>query len=715
MKPVLAALTALVVFVLGGCSSAESRLIRGDGYFARGKYVDAFELYRSAQRSDPALLGIDQKVRAAEVQIYLQRGDEAVAQNEWEIAERRYREARRLDPANDDADERLRQMNDKRAGEHFRLGQEFMGRGDPFKAIPEFEQVLTFQKNHPRATEALDRARGQKMERQAKAETAFRAALRARATENLEDAIMYFTTVINVFPHHPSASSELADVKMQFAEALMLEADTEMSRKRWRKAVELYRKAQTYHRRLPGLTQRLLHAKREERASRLIKEGNHSFDTGDWRSAFERFSEARELSPDRKDFGTRFNTARQRLAAELYNQAEMAEREKRYREAIEKYRSIDEFYVKFRDAHVRSDRLQVRLRTAVRTYEAGVRAQEDRNLQTARSQFRICDETIAGFRDARERRRIVKDMLGRAQDLYERAVLLESHGKLQQARKLFAECLSIATPFRDASERLEKMRDRLVEQAEVDERYTEACRAQDAKDLERARKLFVSCEQTQPGYRNVRDRLRDVEVGLKTAYEIHGRATISEKKGVLKRALGLYEESLTISKPCRDAADRVRRIRAAMETMRLARKDEHERKLTAAKRRYEQILERYSISEARRSLARINDTLEQLENGYKAMTNAQRKGKHSLALSYAIGIRKTCVGFRDVSRRISALQAEVDYADGRDFEEQGQYDEAIRCYARCAERSSDFRDVKERIRICSDKKAEARRGRSFDF
>ena len=86
-------------------------------------------------------------------------------------------------------------------------------------------------------------------------------------------------------------------------------------------------------------------------------------------------------------------------------------------------------------------------------------------------------------------------------------------------------------------------------------------------------------------------------------------------------------------------------------------------------------------------MARIDDTLEQLEIAYKAMTRAQRKGKHSLALSYAIGIRKTCIGFRDVSRRIPTLQAEVDYADGQDYEEKGQYDEAIRCYARCAERT----------------------------
>ncbi len=136
MKPVLVTLAALMVFALGGCSSAESRMIRGDSYFARGKYADALEHYKSALRTDPALLGIDQKVRAAEVQIYLQRGDDAVARNEWETAERRYREARRLDPANDDADERLRQMNVKRAGEHFRQGQEFMGRGDPFQATP---------------------------------------------------------------------------------------------------------------------------------------------------------------------------------------------------------------------------------------------------------------------------------------------------------------------------------------------------------------------------------------------------------------------------------------------------------------------------------------------------------------------------------------------------------------------------------------------------
>ncbi len=715
MRPVLVSLAALMVFALGGCNSAESRMIEGDRYFARGKYADALEHYKSAQRIDPALLGIDQKARSAEVKIYLQRGDDAVAQKEWETAERRYSEARRLDPASNEVDERLRQMNETRAGEHFRRGQELMGHGDPFSALPEFEQALTFQKDHPRAAEALDGARSQKLDREAKAETAFQAGLRARGTENLEDAIMYFTTALNVYPHHPTAARELEDVKVQFAEALMLEGDTEMSRNRWREAVELYRKAQTYHRRLPGLTQRLLRAQREEQANRLVKEGNQAFDTGDWRGAFERFSQVQQLSPDRKDFATRFDTARERLAADIYSQAEIAEREGRHQEAVEKYRSIDEFYVKFRDAHIRSDRLQVRLRTAERTYEAGVRAQEDRDLQSAGSQFRICDETIPGFRDVAERRKVVKEVLGRTQQLYESAVRSQSEGNLQQARKLFEECLSLVTPFRDASERLEEMRDRLVEQAEVEERYAEACRAQDAKDLERAHKLLVSCERSQPGYRDAPDRLREVEAALKTAYEVHGRAALSERQGVLKRALELYEESLSISKPCRDSEDRIRQIHATMETMRKARTDEHERKLTSAKKRYEQVLERYSISEARGSLARIDDTLAQLENVYQSLTDAQRKGKYSMALAYAIEINKKCVGFRDIERRIPHLQAEVDYAEGRDFEEKGQYEEAIRCYARCAERAEDFRDVKERLRICSDKKSVAGRGQSFNF
>jgi tetratricopeptide (TPR) repeat protein len=225
MKFVLLCVSVLAFFVLSGCNSGQSRMARGDSLLLRGQYQLALEHYISAQQKDPTLVGIDTKIREADIRLYLQRGDEAVQNSKWDTAERCYREVRRLDSTNGEVVDRLRQLSGNRANEHFRRGQKLLGRGNPFDAIAEFEQALTFQPDHPRATESLDRAFKEKRDREADAETAFQDGMRSQSIDNLEESVQYFTSAQNLNPHHPTAEKELRTAKSRYTEALVVKVD----------------------------------------------------------------------------------------------------------------------------------------------------------------------------------------------------------------------------------------------------------------------------------------------------------------------------------------------------------------------------------------------------------------------------------------------------------------------------------------------------------
>ena len=158
-------------------------------FYSRTNYALALEHYRAARSRDPGLIGIETKIRDTEIRLYFQRGDDAVERSEWEAAERHYSEVRRLDPGNVEVDKRLAQLKEKRANAHFLQGQRYFGRGNPFDAIAEFEQALTFQPDHPRAAQALERAIVEKRDREARAENSFQQGLRALSIDKLEEAV----------------------------------------------------------------------------------------------------------------------------------------------------------------------------------------------------------------------------------------------------------------------------------------------------------------------------------------------------------------------------------------------------------------------------------------------------------------------------------------------------------------------------------------------
>jgi tetratricopeptide (TPR) repeat protein len=706
MKLVPPILALVIALGLTGCNSAESQMLRGDAYSQASNYSLALEQYLSARTKDPSLSGIDQRIQTARLRVEIQRGDQAVERKEWDLAERAYNEARRIEPSSSEVGERLKQMATTRANEHFQRGQQLLGRGNPFDAIAEFEQALTFQPDHPRAQAGLDRAIEEKRDRESQAESAFQDGMRALTEEKHESAIQSLTASVNLNPHHPKAERELANARSRYAEALVAEGDAAVARKHWQEAGEFYRKALAQKPGMAGVAQQMRRSEREARGAKLVDDGNRAFERGDWRTAFERFSQAHELTSEPEAFASRLNTARENLASDTYTLAQSAERGGNLEEALARYRTIAQFSPRYRDVEERAERLDVTLRTARRAFDNGCRAQEEGNLREAREQFRICANIFPGYKGVAEKQRAVDEAFAKAESLYTRGAQAEGRGDNERARVLYEECLAIASPFRDAADRLARVRDALMERADLKQRYEEACQAQAARDLERAKKLFGGCQTMQPGYQDVEARLRDVETALRAARDIYERAVQAEDQCNLERAKTLHEEALATCSPLADAQERLKRVRFAMERLDEGRGLERERRILEAQERYQLVLERCKgHAEARGAVDRIESTIAQLKKAYESMLEAQRKGNFPQAFSYAADIRKHCIGFRDVDDRALLLESEVDYAHASALEDDKKHREALEKFERCLKRTPDFRDVKDRIRGLREKVA----------
>jgi tetratricopeptide (TPR) repeat protein len=259
-------------------------------------------------------------------------------------------------------------------------------------------------------------------------------------------------------------------------------------------------------------------------------------------------------------------------------------------------------------------------------------------------------------------------------------------------------------PFRDASERLERVHESLVQQLENEERYQQAKSAEANRDLERARRLFLACQKSQPDFLDVAACIARIDRELNKADVIYERAVNTEKRSYLERAKTLYEECLSIAYPFRDANDRRQRIQLTLNALSEERRLEQERQLLEARRNYHRVIQRYpDHGEAVRRSQSIDSTYRQIDRAYESMLEAERKGKFPMALNYAVKIRKQCLAYKDVEKRLPRLESEVDYGRGCELESKKRYRDALRCFERCAERTPQFRDVDVRLRLCQEK------------
>ncbi|MCZ6794220.1 MAG: tetratricopeptide repeat protein, partial [Planctomycetota bacterium] len=451
-------LVVLTFLAVAGCRSAASFLEAGNACYVRGDYEASIGHYRSARQKDPALPGIDDKIRLAEVRLTIQRGDTAVQRLQWDDAERAYREAGRLDPGNPEVSERLGRMTASRANHHFQRGQHLLTQGDPFQAIQEFEQTLAVQPNHPRAAEALRRAQAEGQDQKRRAETEFQEGRRAHGAGRFEEAIAHFQRALDMNPYHSAAQRELNRVRRQVAESLVRQGDEFARDGEWSRALDAYGRAREHDPRFPGMGGRIGRAEREVQVMALLADANRAYDRRHWRTAFERFHEAWKMSNDRDRFRERYESARGHLAVEIYEKGQAAEGRGGIEEALGLYRSILAFHPGYRDIRTRCDRLAVNLRTARESHEVASSALEARDLFRAEEEFQRCQQAIPGYRGASARLAEIRSALDRAQDFYQRAVRAESRGENERAHVFFEECLSISIPFRDAASRLSQLR-----------------------------------------------------------------------------------------------------------------------------------------------------------------------------------------------------------------------------------------------------------------
>ncbi|MEM7165771.1 MAG: tetratricopeptide repeat protein [Planctomycetota bacterium] len=456
-QTVAVALTAFIVVVVG-CASATERLARGDGHFAAGRYSQALEQYESARHKDPALHGIDNKIHNAQVLVHLDSGDRALEAQRWADAEAAYRRVGLLSPDHPGLARRFESLALARANFHFVKGQRYLTDGNPFEAILQLEQALSYHPEHPRASTALEEAQHEKKNRTYRADEVFESGKRARSDGQFDAAIEHFATALELNPYHQHAARLLQETREHRSAALLEAGDLLLESGDYEQALTQYRLALRGREHLPEAQDRIRWAEFEIQAREHADRAQHAFDRGDWQAAFDQYSSAVRITRKPQRYAERHSQAALALATQLYERGVTAEEVGDYATAIEEYKSVVSVDPQFRDASLRCQQLVRNLPIAESGYNAGCQAENACDIVAAEKNFRRCVDAIPEYRDAHERLHSARARLSRAEDFFDRAVRAQNQANYAKAIILFEECLTIASPYRDIARRLKHVR-----------------------------------------------------------------------------------------------------------------------------------------------------------------------------------------------------------------------------------------------------------------
>ena len=444
----------LLVLLAGSCASAASHYERAESLYLTGEFEAAAHHYRAAQRKDPELPGIEEKIRITEIRLFMRRGDEAVLRLDWTTAENAYEEVRYRDPHNPDLPGRLRDMTLARAEHHFLKGSRLFESGDPFAAVPELEQALAFHPEHLQAKALLDQARIQRREREAHADRRFQEGRTALALGRREEALALFEEALDMDPSHNQARQELAAVHKAIAAELVADGDENFRSRSWEAAIQCYERAAGHDPDHYGLADRIQRAQNEAYAEVVLARGHAAFEQGDWTTAFAAFDEAWQLTESRETFQTRYETSRREYAGDLYSRSQTFESTGRVDDALACLDTIDALYEDYRDVEAFRARLVQRKLDAARFYASGKRSQARSDLVSAHDFFTACANAIVTYKDVQARLEFVGESLEEAERLYHRGYTAEGLRDYDRARVFYEECLRIARPYRDTAQRL---------------------------------------------------------------------------------------------------------------------------------------------------------------------------------------------------------------------------------------------------------------------
>ena len=700
----LVAISLVTAFLLGGCSSAETRALNGDDHMSQGQHALALREYQVARRKNPGLFDIDRKIRGAQIAIYFEQGDRATDAFRWHDAERAYGEIRRLDPNHVNLAGRLNSLAIAHGNWFFDRGQRAMAQGNPTGAIHEFEQALAHHPAHPRAADSIVRAEREVAERRDRAELAYREGLAARDSGDLALALRRFDAALLLDSDHPGAALESVATGTVLVESYIAEGSRAAERGEWTQALTHFERALETNPRHPGLGARVRIARQEVEAAEWVASGEDALAHNDFERAHTCFERAMHLTTAPEEIEGRFLEARDGQTALLLAQAKREETAGRIEGAIVAYRGILAIHPDHPTVGELCTNLEQRFEDAEESFLLGQASFEEGDLFSARDEFERCLDSISGFRDVPARLSEIAGALALAEGLYERACLAQADGKLRRARILFEECIGVTRPFRDVDERLAATRSEVFANPGLPGRYDEGCRAQAERDFVRAVRCFDECEIERPGAEDVSTRLEDLRSTVARAQVLYTRGVKAESRCDLESARASLAECLELCHPFRDARERLDDIQAYIRMLNRAARFEGRLELVAARQLYLKVTARFSCHQgANRRLKELDQRLGEIAASFQSMQQAEAAGEYRKALGLALGIRTRCRPYRDLEIRVETLVLEADYADAIALEAHGNSVRAGRIFRRLAARAPQFRDVAERARKSHDR------------
>lgn len=457
-RQIVASICTLALITIVGCASATERVSRGDGHFAAGRYSQALEQYESARQKDPALTGVDEKIREAQILVHLDAGDRALEAQRWSDAEAAYRRVGLLSSNHPDLPLRLEKLAAARAQYHFLRGQRFLADGNPFEAVLELEQAIAFQADHPRAATALKQAQTEKKDRRYQAKEAFALGEQARDAGDFDTAIDHFATTLELNPHHQHAERLLRDAHEQRSAAHIEAGDALMEAQEYQKARTQYQLALRGRDHLPEAEQRIRQAEFEMQAEVHAERADHAYQRNDWQTAYNEYTAAVNRSQRPQLYAEQQSRAALSLCTQLDQKAIAAYEQGDYLTAIAHYEQLLAVDPGFKDVAARCQRLTRGLPVAESSYRTACQAEESCDIVTAEKHFRRCADAIPTYRDAVSRLEATRERLNRAEDFFDRAIRAQNQARNGTAIVLFEECLTIAKPYRDVERRLKHLR-----------------------------------------------------------------------------------------------------------------------------------------------------------------------------------------------------------------------------------------------------------------
>jgi len=379
MSALRASFVLALPLLAGACRGADAQRARErDVHYLvqQERFEDALEVAHAAYRAK-ATAKSEEEYRLASTAYLLSRARRQTLENEDEAALETLEEAQRIAPDSEQVAQWLRKTHDKLAGRWFDLARERHADDDLAGAVEAYEKALLYDPEHQEALGGILRVGIQLQYREGLAEKYYNEGLVALRDYELRLARSRFTYAHKYREQDPKPVRRVSQVQVGIARDMVEHAADLEAAGYYAAARTEYRLARALDRENELAAQGFEHMDVEARAERLFEKGEMWRLRKGWDKAEEYLREGQALTVLQKDrFQESLDGIHEDRIRARYLQALNLERDFRYEEAVEVYRTLLDEVEFFEDSRARLTSLEATI-AEVRELHARLPETED--------------------------------------------------------------------------------------------------------------------------------------------------------------------------------------------------------------------------------------------------------------------------------------------------------------------------------------------------